>query len=135
MIRTKWGGGGCYTIFRLKVQCMIWWWQLECNDALTPLLVTKIGWSVKVKSMQEELFLWICAGSFIIWWKPFGVLNKNFFSPSNGSLSLHHQKDDLVLKSPHMTENDGLQALMSYLRCPKFVKKLSIFLPFWLGER
>ena len=71
---------------------MIWWWQLECNDAWTPLLTNKLGWSVKIKSMQEELFLWTCVGSLIIWWKPFNGLNEKSFEPSNESMSLHHQE-------------------------------------------
>ena len=40
-------------------------------------------------------------------------------------MSLGHQEVDLALKSPNMTETDGLQALMSDSRCSKFVKKLS----------
>ena len=28
-----------------------------CNDAWPSLLATKLGWSVKIKSMQEEMFL------------------------------------------------------------------------------
>ena len=69
--------------------------QDECllgNDAWTPLLVNKLGYSVKVKSMQEELFLWICVGSLIIWWKPFDVLNEKSFVPSAESMSLDHQE-------------------------------------------
>ena len=106
---------------RLKLQCMIWWWQLECNDAWTLLLVTKLGWSVKIKSIQEELFLWICVGSLIIWWKPFDVFNEKSFVSSNDSMSLDHQEVDLVLKSPSMTETDGWRVLMSDKRCSKFV--------------
>ena len=61
----------------------------------------------------------------IIWWKPFDVLNKKSFEPSDESKSLDHQEVDLTLISPNMTETDGLRELMSDRRCSKFVKKLS----------
>ena len=55
------------------------------------------------------------------------VLNKKISLPSNGALSLHHQEDGLVLKSPNMTENDGLQALMSDRRFQSLLKNSRIF--------
>ena len=113
---------------------MIWWWRLECNEAWTPLLVTKLGWSVKIKSMQEELLVWMCVGSLTIWWKPFDVLNEKSFVASNESMPLDHQEVDLTLKSPNMTDTDGLRLLMSDKRCSNFVKKLSNSSLFGLGE-
>ena len=59
---------------------MVWWRRLECNDAWTPLLVTKLGWSVKIKSIQEGLFLWICVGHL--------MFNEKSFVPSVESISL-----------------------------------------------
>ena len=49
---------------------------------MTPLLITKLGSSVKIKSIQEELFLLTCVGSLIFWWKPFDGLNEKSFEPS-----------------------------------------------------
>ena len=82
------------------------------------LLITKLNWSAKVKSIQEEL-------SLTIWLKPFNVLNEKGFEHSNESMSPDHQEDDLTLKSPNMTETNCLRALMSDRRCSKFVEKLS----------
>ena len=67
----------------------------------------------------------VCAGSLIIWWKPFDVLNEKSFVPFNDLMSLDHQEVDLALTLPNMTESGGLWALMSDKRCSKFVKKLS----------
>ena len=55
---------------------------------------------------------------------------KKSFAPSNNSKSLDHQEVDVALKSPNMTETDGLRALMSDKTCSNFVKKLSNFLMF-----
>ena len=63
-------------------------------------------------------------GSLIIWWKPLDVLNEKSFLPSNESMPLDNQEVHLALKSPNMTESDGLQPLMSDKRCSNFVKKL-----------
>ena len=71
-----------------------------------------------------------CVGSHIIWWKPFDVLNEKSFEPSNESMSIDHQEVDLALKSPNMTETDGLRTLMSNRRCSKFVKNPSNSLVF-----
>ena len=98
------------------------WWQLECNDACTPLLITKLSWSVKIKSIKGELFLGTCLASLIIWWKPFNVLIEKSFETSNESMSQDHQEVDLALKSPNTTETDGLWALISDRRSSKFVK-------------
>ena len=40
----------------LKLECTIWSWQFGWRDAWTPGLTDKFGWSVKPKSIQEELF-------------------------------------------------------------------------------
>ena len=55
----------------MKLEWTIWWWQFGCRDAWTPELTDKFGWSVKSKSIQEELCPRICVGSCINWEKPF----------------------------------------------------------------
>ena len=86
--------------------------------------------------MQEELFLRIVVDSFIIWRKPFDVLNENSFISSNESMSLDHQEVDLSLKSPNMTKTDGLRALMSDRRCTKCFKNFRILRCFdWESEK
>ena len=36
------------------LQLVIWWWQLVSNEAWIPQLVTKCGWSVKIRLTQDE---------------------------------------------------------------------------------
>ena len=117
---------------RLKVQCMIWRWQLECNDAWTLLLITKFGWSVKIKLIQEELFLWTCVGSLIIWWKPFNILNEKSFEPSNELMSLDHQEVDLAVKSPNMTETDGLKVRLGLFGGKTYNNKRNVLMQCFL---
>ena len=42
------------TIFKFKLQWVTWWRQLICKKEWTLLSVTKLGWSIKIRSMQEE---------------------------------------------------------------------------------
>ena len=123
-----------YTTLGFKVQCIISWWQLECNDVWTLLIITKRGWSVKIKLIQEELFLWVCIGSIIIWWKPFNVLSQKSFVSFAESMSLNQQQVDLGSKLPNVTEIDDLRTLMSDKRCPKFAEELSNYLLLWMGK-
>ena len=50
------------------------------------------------------------------------------FLPFAESMSLEHQEVDIALKSPNMTETDGLRALIGDRRCSKFVKAFEFFL-------
>ena len=48
-------------IFQFNLQGVIWWWQLICKDNWTPLSITKLGWSIIIKSKIDEgyvLYLW-----------------------------------------------------------------------------
>ena len=49
---------------------MIWWWQFWCNDGCTPDSITKLGWEVKIRSIQEEDESKMCVGSLMIWLNP-----------------------------------------------------------------
>ena len=48
-------------------------WTLEFTD--------KFGWSVKIKSVHEELFVCICVGLFLNWENPFVDVSENNFDP------------------------------------------------------
>ena len=61
---------GCNTVINAFVCCKQLH-QFGCKDVCTPEFTDTIDWSVKIKSVQEELFVWICVGSFINWEKPF----------------------------------------------------------------
>ena len=43
-----------YLIFRFNLQNVIWWWQFLWSEGWIPLLTTKFGWSVNIRSMQVE---------------------------------------------------------------------------------
>ena len=32
----------------------MWWWQLGCKEGWTPQTTAKLGWSVKMRSMQDN---------------------------------------------------------------------------------
>ena len=83
----------------LKPECTTWWWQFGWGDAWTPELTDKFGWSVKTKSIKEELFPWMCVGSWINWEKPLEDISENKFNPSVVLISLDHQEEHLELKS------------------------------------
>lgn len=48
----------------------------------------------------------IYVGSFINWGKPFEDVSESNFDPSVILISLEHQEDDLVLKSPVIIDKD-----------------------------
>ena len=58
--------------------------------------------------MQEELLVCTCVGSFINWETPFADANESNFSLSEILMSLDHQHDGLALKSPEITDENGL---------------------------
>ena len=70
---------------------------------------------MKIKLIQEVLFIWICVGSFISSESSLEDVSENNFNPSIVSVSLDHQEEDLELKSPLITDKDGLRLFM-YLK-------------------
>ena len=79
--------------------------------------------------MQEELLVSICVGSFIYWGNPFEEVSENNFDPSVVSTSLDHHEDheeDIVLKSPVITDKNALSSFMSLKSFSK-LDKLVIF--------
>ena len=95
----------------------------------------KFTWSVNVKLIQEELLAWICVGSFINWEKPFEDVNVNNFNPSLVFISSDHQEEHLELKSPLITDKDGLRLIISFKTIWKLEKNASDLSLVWLGER
>ena len=59
--------------------------------------------------MQEELLVCICVGSFINWGNPFEEVSENKFDSFVVSMSLDHHEEDLALKSPVITDKNGLR--------------------------
>ena len=62
-------------------------------------LTDRFGWSVNIKSMQEELCLYIWVGSFIVCWNPLQDVNESNSVPSVVLMSSDHQEVGLALKS------------------------------------
>ena len=50
-------------IFKSILEWIIFWWQLGCSEGWVPLSIIRLGWSVKIKSIQEEEFFKIYIGS------------------------------------------------------------------------
>ena len=72
--------------------------------------------------MQEELLVCTCIGSFINWKTPFADANEINFSLSEILMSLDHQHDGLALKSPVITDENGLVFFMSLKSLSKLLK-------------
>ena len=73
--------------------------------------------------------------SFINWGNPFDEVSGNNFDPSVVSMSLDHHEKDLPLKSPVITDKNGLRLFMSLKSLSKLDKNKSNSILFWLGER
>ena len=67
---------------------------------------------MKIKLIQEGLFIWICVGSFISSESSLEDVSENNFNPSIVSVSLDHQEEDLELKSTVIADKDGLRLFM-----------------------
>ena len=100
---------------------MIWWWQFWCNEGCTPDSITKLGWELKIRSIQEEDESKMCVGSLIIWVNPnYDVIYLTLL-PSKLVWSFAHQFVNIELKSPIATKREGLFRA----RLPKVLSKFS----------
>ena len=111
------------------------WWQFGFNDEWTPESIERHGFSVKIRSIQEVVFVCICVGLFISWENPFEEDNASNFDPSLVLISLDYQDRHLALKSPVITDNSRLWLFISLTSFPRLEKNESILLLLWLGER
>ena len=105
-----------------------------CKEELTPEFPNKFVWFVNIKSMQEEVFVWIWVGSFINWEKPFEDVDEYKCDPSVVFISWHHHEEDLALKSAVTIDKDSLPLFISLKRFSKLGQNNSDWLLFWLGE-
>ena len=80
----------CLFIIRLNLQKNIWWWQLGRKEGRTPLSTTKLGLSVKMRSMQGNEFGNKWVGSDINGLVLILILSlNNFFKRINAILDNH----------------------------------------------
>ena len=61
------------------------------------------------------------------WESPLEDVSANNFNPSIALMSLDHQEKDLELKSPVITDTDGLRLFMSFRKLSKVDKNESKF--------
>ena len=88
------------------LQNVIWWWQFLWSEGWTPLLTTKFGWSVKIRSTQAEEAGSRWVGWDINWCKSWVFNNESILRPSYIALWSTHQDLDHALKSPSITKKD-----------------------------
>ena len=111
------------------------WWQFGFNDEWTPESIERHGFSVKIRSIQEVVFVCICVGLFISWENPFEEDNASNFDPSLVLISLDYQDWHLALKSPVIIDNSRLWLFISLTSFQRLDKNESILLLLWLGEQ
>ena len=87
--------GGVYSTLRIYLEKVIWSWQLGYKEGWTPLSATKFGWSVKIRSMQDDEFGRRCVGSDINWCNPHDFVSDSSWAPSWDVISSHHHDLDL----------------------------------------
>ena len=85
----------------------IWWWWFGCSDWWTPGYITKLGWDVNVKSMEEAELLKISVVCFIIWLEPNWEVAISMLHPSKVSISFWYQPCIFALKPPNTTIRNG----------------------------
>ena len=92
-------------------------------DGWIPQSTIKLGWSVNIRSIQEEEFANKCVGWVINCCKPYEVVTESILVPSIVLISLFHHDFDLALKLPRIIEKSGLGALNSWSNFSKFERK------------
>ena len=92
--------GGRYSTVRLHLQQVIQWWHLGCKERWTPPSTIKFGWSVKIRSIQDDEFGRRCVESDINCCNPYGIASDSVWGPLRDVISSHHHDLDLALKSP-----------------------------------
>ena len=110
-----------YSIFRFNFQNVIWWWQFLWSEGWTPLLTTKFGWSVNIRSMQAEEVRSRWVGWDINWCKPWIVVKEWILEPSYVVISSKHQDLDRPLKSPSITKKDDFNCFTLFSSLSKLV--------------
>ena len=100
----------------------------------TPLSTARFGWSVNMRSIQEEELGSKWVGSDTNWWNPYVVLRESIWCPSNDVMSSDYHDWDLALKSPSITVKEDLSILTWFNNLSKLTKNSSNSLLDWLGD-
>ena len=125
----------------------MWWWQFECSDEWAPDFITKFGCDVKSKSIQEDEWLSMWVGWFMIflslyWWvgwfiiclSPYWEVRFAILEPSVVVLSFLYHWLNFVLKSPSaITKNGFVSKILSRISSKLFVNVSNSSWD-WLGD-
>ena len=122
--QTKRPYGGGYTILRLSLQYILWWWKFSWRVRWIPLSTTKIRLSVKIRSMQDNARQRI--SQYMSWFRYqlMETMSRNLV-PSILVESPDHHDFERALKSPKMTIKTGWKTWTSSKSFSKFDKKSS----------
>ena len=104
----RWYGGG-YSTLRFNLENVIWWRQFSFKEGWVPQSIIYLGWSVKIKSIQDVDWGNIWVASEINCLKPCVVVKGSFRVPLMLVMFFDHHVDDLALKSPRITANWDFQ--------------------------
>ena len=121
-------------MLRFNLQYTIWWWQSAWSDGWTPESITKFGWFVKIRYIQEAEFSMKHFDSFITWCRPWNGESASSRVPSIDILLSSHQVGDRALKSPRIRQNKRFESVISFIQSSNEEKKFSNWSLFWLGD-
>ena len=79
-----------YSILRFSLQYVIWWRQLPWREGCAPDLTTRLGWSVKMRSILGEELGNMCVGSITNCFKPHDEVRTSIWIPSSVLVSKAH---------------------------------------------
>ena len=100
------------------------WWHFSKSDISTPELLIKLGYDVKMRSIQDKESLVVYVGWLISWLYPAAGVMIFISRPSIFSLSNLHHFVDLALQSPVIIEQAGFKSLI-FDKKSKLAQKLS----------
>ena len=110
------------------------WWNFSKSDISTPELLIKLGFDVKMRSIQDRESLVICAGWLISWLYPVARFMMFISLPSKFYLFNLHHFVDLALKLSVLIKQAGLKSLIFDKDKSNSVQKLPNSSQPWLGD-
>ena len=110
------------------------WWHFSKSDISLRKLLIKLGFDVKIRSIQDKESLVKCVGWLISWLYPAVRVMMFILCPSRFCLSNFHHFVDVALKSPVIIEQARHQSWIFDKNKSKSVQKLSNSSQPWLGD-
>ena len=111
----------------------IWWWHCSWREGWMPDSMNRLGWSVKIRSMQDLDWPIMWVRPEINWFNPRSDVSDSNFFPSSLSLLLPHHWGERKWKSLVITTPCGSSAeILDNIDSKFFMKWLNSDFP-WLG--